>query len=235
MTIREAIQTVQSMYSKGVQAADTRLSRRLIYNKLITARERVLVQQYNKGQKISQWCYQTIPCLEFISVPVIECPCVPPLGLHMLRSKSKIPAVMSGIDKHLFQSVTSLDGQVKYDETTWDTYRYIAGNKYTKTDVSFFVKGDYIWLTSKKKPQKVVVTVLAADPLAWYNLQQCCEEAPCTNMLDKPFPIDGLSFEAVSALALQFLVEFFSSRKEDKLANTSDDAGGGGRVSEQAT
>ena len=53
MLIKEIVQRIQSLYSKGVQSDDSRLSDRHIYNKMITVRSKLISQQHNKKQKIS--------------------------------------------------------------------------------------------------------------------------------------------------------------------------------------
>ena len=97
MKIGEIVQRVQSLYSKGVHSDDSRLSARHIYNKLLTVRARLISQEAKKKQKISQWNYQTISCIELIKVPAHECPCLPPIGCDMLRSKYKLPKPLSGL------------------------------------------------------------------------------------------------------------------------------------------
>ena len=41
MLVKELVQRIQSLYSKGVQSDDTRLSSPHIYNKLITVRSKL--------------------------------------------------------------------------------------------------------------------------------------------------------------------------------------------------
>jgi len=226
-TIREAIQRVLSLASRGVQSSDFRLTRRHVYSKLKTVRERLIVQEYKKNQKISQWSYQTINCLEMIQIPLIECPCVPPLGMYILRSKFPIPDIMTGADAHIIQGVTSVDYETKYDETQWHTKKYKKGNKYTSTNTDFFIKDSYIYLTSPRKPERITFSALGADPVEWYNFSTCCEENPCINILDMPFPMEGDLFEAAVELASMELVQtFVKGAIEDKTSNTSDDATG---------
>ena len=73
MTVGEVINRVQSLYSRGVQSDDTRLEDRHIYSKLITARSKVLSQKANKKQMLSQWNYQTIPCIQMVEASKHEC------------------------------------------------------------------------------------------------------------------------------------------------------------------
>ena len=89
MLVKEIIQRIQSLYSKGVQSSDSRLTARHIFNKVLTVRTKLLSQQSAKKQKISDWNYQTISCVELIEIPPHQCPCIPPLGCELVRSKFK--------------------------------------------------------------------------------------------------------------------------------------------------
>lgn len=227
ISIREAIQRVLSAYGKGVQSRDTRLSKRHVYSKLVSARERVLAQEYKKNQKVSQWSYQTLPCVEMVSIPIIECPCVPPLGRFTLRSKYLIPAIITGMDDHAIQSVMSLDGETKYDETQWESKKNKKGAKYTSKATDWYIKNSYLYLTATRKPEKVVFTAIASNPMDFHLFKTCCEDSePCFNILDKSFHIEGDSFEAVIELAVAELIALFAKMPEDKTSNTSDDAEG---------
>ena len=86
MITGEVIQRIQSIYSKGVQSDDSRLRSRHIYNKLITVTAKLYEQQKNKKQKVNQWSYQVLPCVELIKTPIHECPCVPTLGCTIFRT-----------------------------------------------------------------------------------------------------------------------------------------------------
>ena len=66
MKVHEIIQRVQSLYSKGCQSDDSRLSPRHIYSKLVSLRSKYISQQAKKKQKINQWNFQTLPCVELI-------------------------------------------------------------------------------------------------------------------------------------------------------------------------
>ena len=74
MKIGEIVTRIQSLYSKGVASDDSRLSNRLIYNKMLTVRSRLVVEQAKKKQRISRWNYQTISCIELIEVSTADLP-----------------------------------------------------------------------------------------------------------------------------------------------------------------
>ena len=60
MKVIEIIQRIQSLYSKGAQSDDSRLSDRHIYNKLLTLRSKYISQQAKKKQKVNQWNFQVL-------------------------------------------------------------------------------------------------------------------------------------------------------------------------------
>jgi hypothetical protein len=186
-------------------------------------RGRLLAQQVKKNQMLSQWTYQTIPCIEMKEVPVILCPCVPPVGCTTLRSKHKIPPVISGDDAHQFQSVTTLDGGKKLDEVKWHTSKYGKGAKYTSGFLSYYIYDGYMFVTTKKKPAILTATALFEDIEAAYKYPSCCDDGrECMNILDQPFPLEGELFEAAIELSAQELIDWFNKNREDKTNDSSD-------------
>lgn len=232
MNIREALQRVQSAYSKGLQSDDTRLSNRHVYNKLITLRSKLITQEINKNQKVSQWNYQTISCIGLELVPVNECPCSIQSGCLMLRSIERIPPVMVGKDRHIIQSVTGMEGRLILDETTWIDKKYKGGNKYTSKKPDWFERSDKIWVTVQANIGPTFgplsITALFNDPLDVYNFMSACGSSPdpCADFLDEEFPIDGDLFDAIIELAATELIDRFTAQPEDTNNNAEDDISG---------
>ena len=235
MKISELIQRILSLYSKGVQSDDSRLSKRHVYSKILTARSRLILQKLNKRQAISQWNYQTIDCIELIKAEPYECPCLPSVGCTILRSKFPLPTPLTGmLDGHALQSVTSLEGSVIYSETTWQNKKYKKGSKYTADKPDYYIRNGYIYLTTKKGPKSFSVTGLFEDPLEVEAYDTICgnipcgknvpsEECPdCVSPLDKDLPIDKSMVETLIELATQELIITFSQGKEDISNNSID-------------
>src|SRR5690606_30328639 len=149
MTTGEIIQRIQSLYSKGVESDDSRLTNRHIYNKLLSVRSKLISQQAKKRQKISQWNYQTLPCVELIEVAPHQCPCLPVAGCTMFRTLETLPKILTDLNRHLLQSVTSVTGDYTYSETTFALKKYKKGNKYTSEKPDYFIYNDYLWITQK--------------------------------------------------------------------------------------
>jgi len=235
MIINKMIQRVQSLYSKGVQSDDTRLSKRHIYSKLITSRAKLFTQKLNKRQKISQWNWQTLNCVELIKAEPYECPCLPSIGCVILRTKEPLPKPLTGIlDGHAIQSVTSLEGSILFSETTWEDKKYKKGSKYTANKPDFYIRDNYLFITTKKGPKAITITGLFDDPLVADTYPRICgdskceESTPenicpeCESPLDKDFPIDNEMAETIVDMAVQELIGVFNQGREDVSNNTRD-------------
>lgn len=227
MKLGEIIQRVQSLYSHGLQSKDSRLTSRHIYSAISSARSILLSQQYNKKQLINQWSYQTLPCVELIKAPVHECPCIPSNGCMILRSKYKIPKPVSGIDKHLFQPITSLDGSMRFDEETFSTAKYSIGNKYTSNKPGYYFRNEYLYVTTLKELKSLTIPGIFDDPIAAEQFPSMCPcpECECKDILDMEYPFDGDLIKPLIELSYNELIGILKQLPEDKEDNASDDTG----------
>jgi hypothetical protein len=229
MLNRVIIQKVQSLYSKGVQSQSSRLSSRHIYNKLITSRSKLITNEFKKKQKISQWTYQTISCIELIEVPVNECPCTLQTGCMILRSKYPIPSIMTGMDKHLIQSVTGLEGRMVLTEISFEDKKYAKGNKYTSTSPDYFFRGaglsNYLYVTVTLRIPTVTFTALFDNPIDVYLFPSMCEDNTyeCIDYLDFEFPMDNDQIDALVEMTATELIDRFIGVKQDISNNAIDD------------
>lgn len=226
MKLEEGIQRVQSLYSAGVQSRSSRLTSRHIYSALMTARSVLLSQQANKNQKATQWSYQTLPCVELISVPEHECPCVPPVGCKVLRTKYQLPMPINGLDTMLIQSVTSLDGSITFDNTRFDTHKYRTGNKFTSKNPAIYIKNRYGYITIKKLLAGLIIVGLFDDFLeatSFPSVCGSCAECECLDIMITEIPIDGKLIRPLIQLANEELIVIMRQMNEDKSNNATDD------------
>ena len=228
MTIGEIIQRVESLYSKGAPSDDARLSQRHIYNKLLSVRGKLIFQKSNKNQKISIWNYQTLPCIELVKAPLHECPCLPPSGCQILRSKHPLPKPLLNLSTHLIDNVTSLDGAIIYSETDWEGYKYKKGNKYTKKKLDYFVRNGYIYITHKDGPKIISLTGLFEDPIeadkfpSYCDKEDCKDCQDCDSILDKEFPVDGDLIDLLVEFTVAELVNVFGQLRQDTDNDSKD-------------
>lgn len=227
MLIGEIIQRVQSLYSKGVESDDSRLTARHIYNKLLTVRTRLLHQESNKKRILSQWNYQTLPCVELIEVPAHNCPCIPPIGCDILRSKYKLPKPINTIFGDLIQSVTSIDRSIKIDRVSINAINAQKGNKYTSRKIQYFIQDGFLYISTPTKIKWVSVVGLFEDPLEAEEFKNYCDEdctdCGCRDYLNEDFPIDSNLIDVLIELSLNELIVMFNQNIED-LSNDSKDS-----------
>ncbi len=226
MLIKEIIQRIQSLYSKGVQSDDTNLSDRHIYNKMVTVRSKLISQEAKKKQKINQWSYQTLECVELIKASIHECPCLPPIGCSILRTKHPIPKPLTNLNSHLIQSVTTIDGQIIFSEISWTEKKYKQSNKYTGNKPDYFIKNDYLYVTVRSGIKVITITGLFDNPLEAEKFPSLCKDCvdcqDCISPLDMEFPIDNDMIDTLIDIAKVELIEQFSQMVGDITNNTSD-------------
>lgn len=231
MLVKEIIQRIQSLYSKGLQSDDSRLSSRHIYNKLLTVRSKLITQQANKKQRISDWNYQTIPCIEMIKVPEHDCPCIPPSGCEILRSKYRLPKPLLNLSVNLIKNVSSLGGNIFYSEVTLAEKKYKRHSRYTSNKPDYFISDGYLYLTHLKgSPRVITLTGLFEDPVEAKNFEGLCSKIDCPDCdkckspLDYEFPIDNDLIDTMIELSVKELIEVFNIYgREDKVGNNTQD------------
>ena len=225
MIIQEIIARITNLYEKGVPSRQSRLSPRHIYNKMLTVRSKLISQEAKKKQKINQWSYQTIPCIELIKAQVHECPCLPPIDCEILRSKYPIPKPMTDLNNHLIQSVTTLDGSVIFSEISWNEKKYKSSNKYTANKPDYYIRNNYLYITHKSGLKVIAITGLFDDPVSVEKFPSFCQDCvdcqDCTSPLDKEFPIDNDMIDTLIDMCKQELIEQFSQMIEDTTNNSS--------------
>ena len=224
MKIGEAIQRVQSAYSKGMQSDDSRLSNRHTYSKLRSARIRVISQQLGKKQIVSQWCYQPI-VVKLSIAPIHECSDILSDTCKVLKSTMPIPQIFTNMDMHLIQSVTSIDGSQEYGFTSWEELRHKKGRRYTKDIPEYFIKNGYLYVTNRKVLDLVLVTALFNDPIEAKVYSNSCggEYISCASYLDYDFAIDGKLEDVIIELTINEFLYNFSQTRDDRLNNAADD------------
>lgn len=227
MKIGEIVQRIQSLYSKGVESDDARLMQRHIYNKLLTTRARLISEQAKKKQRISQWNYQVIPCIELVKVSAQECPCLPPIGCDMMRSKYKLPKPLSGLSGSLIQTVTTLDRGQKLNEVSMNAVRSLAGNKYSSKSINYFIEQGYLYITTPSKIQFVRLVGLFEDPIAAKTFENYCKEnctdcVDCIDYQEEEFPIDNDTIDVLIELTVQELIVLFGQSQQDNTNDSND-------------
>jgi hypothetical protein len=231
MVIGSIIQRVQSLYSKGAQSSDSRLMSRQIYNKMLSTRSLLIFNKINKRQFMSKWNYNILPCVELIEVTGNECPCIPAPGCRILRSKHKLPKPLNSINGYILDSVMSINGAIIFHEVTYIQKNWRTADKYTSAKPDYFIKDDYLYITSTRKLKAVTVIGLFADPLEAEPYPSFCdkdteEDTSCpANPKETEFPIDEEMVDTLVEMTVRELSVGFALGDED-VRNDSRDKGG---------
>lgn len=224
MKNKEVIQRIQQLYSKGVHSDDSRLKSRHIYSVLKSVRNLLLTQQMNKKQALSNWSFQTLPCVELIEVPDSLCPCVPPSGCTILRSKYRLPSTVKSLYGDSFKSVFLMDKK-PIPEVDMSVVPYSSGGKYTSNSLKYFINDGYIYVVSDVTLKIVTVVGVFEDPIDAERFENFCSSTgdciDCMDYMELEFPIDGNLIKPLLELTYQEVVSQFSQGVEDK-RNDSD-------------
>lgn len=219
MKIREIIQRIKTIYSKGVSSDDSRLSSRYLYSKMISLRAKLILEQANKKQKVSQWNYQTIPCIELIEVPKHLCPCVPPSGCTILRSKHILPSPITGLSSSLIQGVYDIEGNTRIEPQSINSIRFSRGNKFTSKEPKYFIEQGYLYVITPLELNLVKVVGLFEDPILVKTYETFCNDCKdcvsCIDYNEEEFPLDLSLVEPLIQLLTQEIAELFLKITED--------------------
>ena len=226
MIVKEIIERIQSLYSKGVSSDESRLSDRHVYNKILTVRMQLLSQQLKKKQRVSDWNYSVLPCVELIKVPNHECSCLGDLGCDVYRTKNKIPKVMTDSNRHFIEYVMSVENSIRIEEVTRQGVNYLKGNKYTKAKPKYLFENGYLYFPVQNSPGVVKIKLLAEDPLEANKFPSLCNDCEdcvdCVPLIDMEFPIDGDLIEPLVDIIINEIIGVFSGRREDIQNDSSD-------------
>lgn len=219
MTIGQIIQRVQSLYSKGVQSDDTRLTTRHIYSKLISARAVILLQQVKKKNKISDWSYQEVS-FSLASTSALSVPANVPDGYIVKATTTTVPAPITSTLMHSIDWVMSGNGAIKLDETNRNELLHISGNRYTKGKSRYMIYKDYIYVFGVEALTSIVVRMLAEDPLEVYAINLAGTNY---DIFSLEFPLEEALVDVVIELATKELVESFRLQTEDFKNDSRDE------------
>lgn len=225
MKLKELIDRIQTAYSKGVKSDDSRLSNRYIYSKILSTRSRIISQQYKKKQTISQWGYQTLPCVKLIEVPAHQCPCLPPMGCTIMRSEYRLPEPVMGFTSEVIQNVSSIDRSMKIDRVSINSLNSQKGNKYTSKKIGFFIQEGYLYISTPVNIGVVSLVGVFEDPIKATHFESYCDKentVKCIDYLEEDFPIDRDLVDTLIELTAQEVIGLFSQGISDASNNAND-------------
>jgi hypothetical protein len=226
MLIEAFIDRIEALYAKGVPSDESSLSPRHIYLKMKSVRMQLLTQQIKKRQKLSDWNYTILPCVELIKVPSHECACLGEIGCDVYRTKYPLPKIITDSNKHYIDFVMTVDSGKRLEEISREGVLYLKGNKYTANKPKYVIENGHLYFPVKKSPGIVKIKFLAEDPIEAKTYPSFCDDCQdcidCTPMTKYEFPIDGNLIETLITLCKEELLGEFNRALKDTNNDSTD-------------
>lgn len=224
MTNRNFISDVRSL--NKILSSDATINDRSILREGKTIASLLIKQQTDKRKLFqSPNLFTNINCLEMVSVPLAEC-CEYTSDIMIARSKEKLPTVGEGLFGLLIQTVASVDGLVRFNESTPMRYANILRLHLPVTKVYFWIYNKYLYVTNENTKtirfsayfeDEVPNSILFPD----CDCEATKDEDPCISDLDKEFKCAPHLMEAVKTMTYKKLLEVYFNVPTE--ANKTDD------------
>ena len=218
MRIGDILQRVQSLYNKGIKSDDSRLSDRLIWNKLVSVRAKIIVEDSRKGRSINDHIEQDL----YVSMTYTDnLPCGGISTCRSMVSKEFIPLFLDTGKKELVK-VLSHDGLINYNRTKFEDVKHISGNKYTSSMQHYFFKSEKLRIVNSKA-KKMLIKGVWEDPIKVHRLSETCLGLRHTDLRDIDFYTPSNLIEPIIELTAEELVEDFKKIEHDDANNSNED------------
>ena len=226
--IGSVIERIHSLYSKGVRTDETSLASRHIYAKISSVKSRLIILQANKKQKLNEWNYTHLPCIEMIEVPSHECSCFMDLGCTIYRSKYPIPKILTTINGELIDYVSNIDVSKIYSKTTRRESLVKKGNRYTKFDFKYVLENGYIYILDSQAPKVLRLKAIFEDQVAAISFPSACNSGDCIDCGCKDpqqeiLAIDPELIEVLIEACVGELIDKFSQGRRDEQNNSKEE------------
>jgi hypothetical protein len=228
MKIKEVIERVQSLYSKGAASDDTRLSSRHIYSKLISARSLLIKRELDKRKKLSQRSIEYLECIPLETASKYDCGFSVPPNCTVLKTRCKIPKAINSNYGDYIASVSTIDGSHMFSKSSWERVRYIKGQKYTSSNPVFYFKNDYLFLlvnkNSKFEDLKFITMGGVFEDALGFKCEPACSDfvRSCENLDEREFIVEDHLIDPIIGMAVQELLGVFATMPEDRENNSSE-------------
>ncbi len=226
MTNRQFISDIRSL--NKMLSSDTLINDRSILREGKSVLS-VLVKQETNRRKLFQSpnLFTNIDCLEMEQVPLAEC-CEFSSDKMIARSKYKLPTIGEGIFGLLVQSAASVDGLIRFNESTPMRYANILKLQLPVVKVFFWIYNKYLYVTNENT-KLVRFSAYFEEEVPNHILYPDCDcgptnvEDPCISDLDKEFKHAPHLLEGTKSMTHQKLLQIYFNVPVDKTDDDKDD------------
>lgn len=193
ITNREVVNAFRNLIGDKVAISqENGWSFRLVYFFLLRYRARLIREKVINNRMLSQWNYQTIPCITVEKAEMNECPCAPASGCTWLKTSLPIPKPL-----HALKSVTSVDGRYTYGYVEWERVKRKLESrlKATREAAYYTIKtgptGTYLYLYNDDLVKNITITGIFENPLEAQFFPGCdATSNKCQVPMDEEFILD---------------------------------------------
>ena len=189
--IGEFLGHLEAIMSQGPKSDEFRFSSKHLYNILIYIRAELIKNKANKLQALSEFNYQTIPCLSLELANLNDCDCLPGVGCKYLRTSQLLPEILSYRNGYLIKSVTDMVGN-NIPETTLEASKYDKYSFTKKETTQYFIHNNRLYLTTNQSLEKINLSAIFYDPTSINGMSSCAStsELDCYDPLTQAFPME---------------------------------------------
>lgn len=223
MTVSQHIDIIKNMLSHGVSSDDFRISDRLLYDLLKSARARLIKNESNKSNYINGFNFYTIDCVPLSPEKLVDCGCITS-DCNYLISEDELPKIIVNQNRLLIDYImtpagTNIDESSRLRETN---------KKYslTKKDKrGFFIKNNRLVITGDTHLESVTVRALFENIDELENFKQCSDNTitKCFDPSTSEFPIDQHLGNMMRRMVYKEALEIAMKMPQDSTNNSLDD------------
>ncbi len=217
MTNREFVSSV--MNDAKLLSKDTHIPRRHILAKGRSIADTYIAQRLDNMDLTFEYdIISVIDCFELEPVDYIKCGIVDLKSCRkIMKSINKLPETINGrIGMGIF-SVTSLDGQYEFKQTSSKSFKNKSNIKYTRDKESFFIVQDGYLILPNSEVEYVRIELLAIDD---DKVEDCgCDKKDkdnCKTIWDNKFVCPSNIFTMVRDKTMQELMSTYLQVRADE-------------------
>lgn len=187
---------------------DNIIPRRFILRLAEDAAKFLISQKWAERSLLSDLdLFSYIPCFEFESVDVKECPSIEFRRCNkLMKSKNPLPELIFSKLGGTIKDIVALDGNYRFNFVDEQQYRRNKSRKYSiKNEVYLYLGVDNHLYIPDAEIYSVDLTVLTTDKDAAQNCSECSEKIKCKSKWDSEFVCPSKLIEAVKDMVVQRL------------------------------
>lgn len=221
-TYREIQYNLMNLPTSGISSDDYNPSPRQLMFIFNYYRSAMIRRELNKGQRLSGWMIQQIPCFPMECVDRAEC-CDEFTGCIVMKSVDKVPSVIKTYDKDMLTYVGSIDKKCSFPLTSETQARYQKYNKFTSSTIKSFIRDGYLYLTNTVETEIVTIEGVFDDPMAIAKYKTCTGD-PCFT-LDSEYPLPEYLIEQITDAMMQGEMRMLNATLPDEFNDAQGRSG----------